>query len=183
MHEPKRAAQAGFSMIEMLITAFILAVGLLGLAMFQTMSLRASRGSRSVNTAVMVAEQIMDQAEMEGRLSWLNVTDSALTNGTLATLTNIKYLNIAAPLTEYFNSQGGPVDTTSADPALNTQFFTAVRGRGGGQRHHRLRERLVHRQPDRQQYAHHAQRLPVPEDRPWVSATPQRVPMASPWSR
>jgi len=126
MHEPKRAAQAGFSMIEMLITAFILAVGLLGLAMFQTMSLRASRGSRSVNTAVMVAEQIMDQAEMEGRLSWLNVTDSALTNGTLATLTNIKYLNIANPLTEYFNSQGGPVDTTSADPALNTQFFTAV---------------------------------------------------------
>ena len=126
MAKPERAAQAGFSMIEMLITAFILAVGLLGLALFQTMTLRVSRGNRNVNTAVMVAEQIVDQAEMEGRLSWLNVTDSAFTNGSLASLTNIKYLNLTAPLTEAFNSQGGPVNAASADPAVNIQRFTAT---------------------------------------------------------
>ena len=50
-----RSGQAGFSMIEMLMTAFVLAIGLLGLCMLQAMSLRASRGSRSLETAVQVA--------------------------------------------------------------------------------------------------------------------------------
>jgi Tfp pilus assembly protein PilV len=115
-------------MIEMLMTAFILAVGLLGLALFQTMSLRVARGNRSVNTAVLVAQQIVDQAEMEGRLSWLNITDSAYTNGTLAGLAAIKYLNIPNPgnLVETFNSQGGTIVTTSPDPSVNSKFFTAT---------------------------------------------------------
>ncbi|MBL0312623.1 MAG: prepilin-type N-terminal cleavage/methylation domain-containing protein [Holophagaceae bacterium] len=86
--------QAGFSMIEMLMTAFILAVGILGLSMLQVMSLKASRGSRSLTTAVQVGEAVMDQIEMEGRLSWLNITDSQRTNPTA--INGQKYLTIAS---------------------------------------------------------------------------------------
>jgi Tfp pilus assembly protein PilV len=112
------ATQVGFSMVEMLMTAFILAIGLLGLALLQTMALRVSRGNTSVTTAVLVADQIMDQVEMEGRLTWLNVSDSNYTNPSTAAL-GLKYLNVPS-LTEYFNASGGSV--TGGDP---TTFFTA----------------------------------------------------------
>jgi len=71
-------AQAGFSMVEMLMAAFILAVGILGLTMLQTMSLKASRGSQSLTNALQIADRALDQIENEGRLSWLNITDTNL---------------------------------------------------------------------------------------------------------
>jgi prepilin-type N-terminal cleavage/methylation domain-containing protein len=124
------AGQEGFSMIEMLMTTFILAIGLLGLCMLQTMSLRAGRGSRSLNTAVQVANSVMDQVEMEGRLSWLNLTNSTLAGTSNANL-NLVYLplgvgnsNAAAP--QYFDIQGNPTNLASTDPTQNTQFFKAV---------------------------------------------------------
>ena len=120
--------QAGFSMIEMLMTSFILAVGLLGLAMFQTMALRATRGNRSINTAVLVANQILDQAEEEGRLTWLNLTDTQLTKPSNTNIASLKYLAIGdgGKLIEQFNSQGGPVNAASPDPSVNTNFFTVT---------------------------------------------------------
>jgi len=123
-----RLRQQGFSMIEMLMTAFILAVGILGLTMLQTMSLKASRGSRSLTSAILVAEHVMDQVEMEGRLSWLNITDTNSANPTLADLPNLKYIVIpaAGSLVEQFNSKGGPVDTASSDPTVSTSFFTVT---------------------------------------------------------
>ncbi len=85
-----RRAQAGFSMVEMLMAAFILAIGILGLSMLQTMSLKASRGSQSLNSAVQVADRVMDQIELEGRLSWLNITSTNyLAPGILPTLTYV----------------------------------------------------------------------------------------------
>ncbi|WP_005033775.1 prepilin-type N-terminal cleavage/methylation domain-containing protein [Holophaga foetida] len=86
----RRSLQAGFSMVEMLMAAFVLAIGLLGLATLQLMSLKASRGGKSLSTAVQVAERVMDQIEMEGRLSWLNVTDSAYAAPTA--LSNLNYI-------------------------------------------------------------------------------------------
>lgn len=122
------ARQQGFSMIEMLMTAFILAVGILGLTMLQTMSLKASRGSRSLTSAILVAEHVMDQAEMEGRLSWLNITDSNSATPSLEDMPNLKYIVIpdAGNLVETFNSKGGPVISTSPDPAESTPFFTVT---------------------------------------------------------
>ena len=64
--------QRGFSMIEMLMAAFILAIGLLGLAMLQAMALRATRGGRNLGVAVKLAEHVMDAVELEGRLTYLN---------------------------------------------------------------------------------------------------------------
>ncbi len=83
-----RSAQAGFSMVEMLMAAFVLAVGILGISMLQTMSLKAARGSKSLTNAVQIADRIMDQIEAEGRLSWLNLTATNFgPPGALPTLT------------------------------------------------------------------------------------------------
>lgn len=71
--EHRRSGQAGFSMVELLMTAFILAVGLLGLAMLQAMSMRSSTGSKSLNTAVMVGEGVLESIQAEGRQRMLFV--------------------------------------------------------------------------------------------------------------
>ncbi len=86
----RRGTQAGFSMVEMLMAAFILAIGILGLSMLQTMSLKAARGSKSLNNAVKLADRMMDQIEAEGRLSWLNITDNNTTPPTA--LANLQYV-------------------------------------------------------------------------------------------
>jgi len=115
------AGQAGFSMIEMLMTAFILAVGLLGLCMLQTLSLRASRGSSSLTTAVHVADAVMDQVELEGRLSWLNTTTS------LGPAANLSLVYIPLPvlgsLRQTFNLHGDVSDGSSPDPTVSSQLF------------------------------------------------------------
>jgi len=124
----KAHGQAGFSMVEMLMTAFVLAVGLLGLTMLQVMSMKASRGSRSLTTAIQVAEQVMDQAELEGRLSWLNITDTNNAAPALTDLPDIKYIVIPADgdLVETYNARGGVTNATSPDPVEQNTFFTVT---------------------------------------------------------
>lgn len=132
--------QAGFSMIEMLMTAFILAIGILGLSMLQVMSLKASRGSRSLTTAVQVGEKVMDQVEMEGRLSWLNITDSQYT---VPPAVPTQYVSLAASappaggLEQVFNIKGQDPQPSSTDPADKNPYFTVTTYRlpdavGGG---------------------------------------------------
>lgn len=115
------SGQAGFSMVEMLMTAFILAIGILGLAMLQTMSMKASRGGRSLTTAVLVGEQLMDRVEMQGRLSWLNLTDTNASAPSLGDFTpaNLKYIALAGPFSDYFDVNGNAVPTKT-DP---NKFF------------------------------------------------------------
>jgi len=127
----KRPRQAGFSMIEMLMTAFILAIGILGLSLLQVMSLRAARGGRSLTTAVLVAEHVMDEAELEGRLSWLNVTDTNLSSPSIGDLKYLKYIIIkdGVELPEYFNIKGGPVNAASTDPAEQSTYFSVFTSR------------------------------------------------------
>ncbi|WP_005037361.1 prepilin-type N-terminal cleavage/methylation domain-containing protein [Holophaga foetida] len=119
--------QAGFSMVEMLMAAFILAIGLLGLAMLQTMSLRASRGGKSLHTAVQVAERVMDQIEMEGRLGWLNITDSNYS--TPGTLSQLQF--IGKGTTVYLGFDAAGVATTSAPVSSKpSAFFVAAASEG-----------------------------------------------------
>ena len=117
-HPGSSAAQAGFSMVEMLMAAFIMAVGILGLSALQVMALKATRGSRSLSTAILVAEQVLDRAEMEGRLSWLNLTDRNATSPSLGDLSGLRYITQTSgtPLVDSFNSQGRPVLAASSDP-------------------------------------------------------------------
>ena len=108
----QRRREAGFSMVEMLMAAFILAIGLLGLATLQVMSLRTSSGSQNLNTAVRIADQVMDQIELEGRLGWLNITASDFVPGTLTS----QYVGKGKTLYVAFDNNGKaqssvPVDT------------------------------------------------------------------------
>jgi len=66
-----RRQQSGFSIVELLMAAFILAIGILGLTMLQTMSVRSTTGAKGLTTAVLVAEQVMDEIEADGRNSLL----------------------------------------------------------------------------------------------------------------
>lgn len=52
--------QAGFSLIEVLIALLVLAVGLLGLALTQTMSLRYTKSAEQRTKAVTLANSILD---------------------------------------------------------------------------------------------------------------------------
>lgn len=114
-------AQRGFSMVEMLITAFIMSIGLLGLTMLQVMSLRGARGGKSLTTAVQVGEMVMDQIEMEGRLSWLNITATQYTPVPLTTLQYVNKPTLAAPLT--FTVKGQVPVLSAPDPADSTAFY------------------------------------------------------------
>jgi hypothetical protein len=107
----------------MLLTAFILAVGIMGLTLLQVMSLKGAQGSRSLSTAVQVGEAVMDRVEMEGRLTWLNQTNSQY--NAPSALTTLQFVNqgpLAAPLT--FNIKGQTPDPNSTDPAVKTPYFS-----------------------------------------------------------
>lgn len=60
--------QKGFSLLEMLLTAFILGIGLLGLAALQVVGIRGMGSSRQRDAAVILASNVLDRFAAEGRL-------------------------------------------------------------------------------------------------------------------
>ena len=62
--------QTGFSLIELLVTALIFGIGLLGLAALQISTLRSNSGGRNRVTATSLAEGCLSAAQAEGSLSW-----------------------------------------------------------------------------------------------------------------
>ncbi len=118
-HSVTGGGEAGFSMVEMLMTTFILAIGLLGLCMLQTMSLRASRGSRSLSTAIELAEGVMGQIEMEGRLSWLNITNSNNASTSIGNLNGLLYFPVIQSPQIYYDGTGKVTD-------VNHQFYAVT---------------------------------------------------------
>ena len=110
------SAQSGFSMVEMLMTAFILAIGLLGLAMLQVMAMRAASGSRNLSIAMELAGEVMDQVDLEGRLTYDNAT---MTQYTVSqTLTGLQYITNAS-VEKYYNIDAVTGNATEVDaPAV-----------------------------------------------------------------
>jgi Tfp pilus assembly protein PilV len=105
-------------MVEMLMSALILAVGLLGLAMLQTMSVRVAAGTHNMEMAIQLAEKVMDQVELEGRQTYLNAHFTDPPGALPVTLT---YLN-QATVNQYFTvtpqsgaSPGALVPATAAN--------------------------------------------------------------------
>jgi len=62
--------QRGFSLAELMITALIFGVGLLGLAALQVSTLRNNAGGRNRITAAGLAEGCLSAIQGEGSLSW-----------------------------------------------------------------------------------------------------------------
>jgi len=112
-----RSSQGGFSMVEMLMAAFIMAIGLLGLAMLQTLTLRTNTGSRSLSTAILVGESLLDDIQANGRASKLFVRQgSSVPAAILASFAN-------RALT--YNLAGRRVSPTDAPPDADpTPYFT-----------------------------------------------------------
>jgi type IV pilus modification protein PilV len=103
------ANQAGFSMVEMLMAAFILAIGILGLTMLQSLSLRASRGSASRTTAILIANRVMDAIYTDAR-------NSVLWKQNGADPTNPSGLLVGGVTQQYDNS--GNLAATSGAPVI-----------------------------------------------------------------
>lgn len=57
---PSRRHAGGFSMIEVLIALVVLAIGLLGLALLQTMNLRYTKNAQQRTLAVNLAGELLD---------------------------------------------------------------------------------------------------------------------------
>lgn len=62
--------QQGFSLVELLATALIFGIGLLGLAALQVSTLRANSGGRNRFSAASLAEGALSAVQAEGSLSW-----------------------------------------------------------------------------------------------------------------
>ncbi|MBP1628586.1 MAG: hypothetical protein H6Q00_3061 [Holophagaceae bacterium] len=110
-----RKGEAGFSLVEMLMAAFIMAIGLLGLTMLQVMSIRGAQGGKSLSIAVGLAEQVMDKVEVEGRATYLNTNFTDYSSPT--DLNGLNYINKDSQ-TDYYRidpDTGGTVVATAAD--------------------------------------------------------------------
>jgi len=119
--------QSGFSMIEMLVAAFIMAIGILGLTLLQTMAMRTRGGTKSMTSAILVAERVLDQAEALGRNSLL----CSRTSSTVPVLTP-NYFG-AGNLTQYFDYDGtsNPAASYYTVTITPTDQVVPVAGVGG----------------------------------------------------
>lgn len=69
--------QRGFSLVELLVAAMIMAVGLLGLTTLQAMSIRATGTSAKMQDALRLGEQVLEQVSAEGNQSSLGQINQA----------------------------------------------------------------------------------------------------------
>lgn len=112
--------QSGFSLVELLVTSLIFAIGLLGLAALQVATLRSNSGGRNRVTATSLAEGCLSAIQAEGSMSW-SFASGAL--GAASTFTGTRVFTggagaIAKTDFGYFDINGQPV--VKGDP---TQVF------------------------------------------------------------
>jgi prepilin-type N-terminal cleavage/methylation domain-containing protein len=89
-----RHAHAGFSLVEFLIAALIMGIGLLGLATLEVMSLKTATNGKSLSNGVTVAESMMEAVGSESRQRYL---------------TRFTWPQVAPPSPRYFAGGGATV--------------------------------------------------------------------------
>ena len=83
--KPRLTTEAGFSLIEVLISMFILAVGLLGAGALQTVGLQTTMGAYNRSQATFLASDIVDR--MRGNRDALASYNNVDTNSPITTAT------------------------------------------------------------------------------------------------
>jgi len=133
---PRFKAQSGFSMVELLIAAFIFSIGLLGLMALQVSATSHATSSRQRGTAVLLAHNLLDRVVAEGSLSAGERMDSETGVVTSTGFTFIDPTKAGVPTAHtstaaenlFFDIRG--VSVLTADP---TKIFTVSWERGAGQ--------------------------------------------------
>lgn len=129
------AGQKGFSLVELLMAAFVLGVGILGLTSLQVMSIRAASTSGRMQDAIRLAEQVLESASAEGTQSYLGhkfqaAAPSAMKYiGAGTVIDYYKYRDVADPEGEKGTIIAGTVDDNLFIVTVN-QLQTTPAGRG-----------------------------------------------------
>ena len=117
MHRSFRTPrQSGFSLIELLVTALIFGIGLLGLAALQVSTLRANSGGRNRISAASLAEACLSAAQGEGSLSWSYAAGVMGASAVYPAASRIYTGGAATGTFGYFDVNGQQV--LAADPTL-----------------------------------------------------------------
>lgn len=114
IHNHNRA-QEGFSLLEMLLTAFILGIGLLGLAALQVVGIRGMGSSRQRDAAVYLASNVLDRFAAEGRLlqgfreTGITAPTTLIGSATVGNLNDLKFEYEKDKFYSRFSLEGQPV--------------------------------------------------------------------------
>ena len=106
-------------MVELLLAAFILSIGLLGLGSLQLMAIKGTTTSRSRVTAINIGQSLLETIEAEARQKILFRT---LDPGNVAPPALSAYFG--GTITDSFNIYGFPVNASSSDPLERVTIFT-----------------------------------------------------------
>ena len=115
---PRPGSQAGFSMVEFLVAAFILAFGLLGLMTLQVGAVSQAATGRSRVTAAYVAELVLQRAQLEGQHYYL-AKSASVTPTLSAVFTASPGTAITNTTFGYFNVDGVQVQDAAGTAVAN----------------------------------------------------------------
>ena len=113
------AREAGFSMVELLMAAFILAIGLLGLMALQTSVIKGGAVSELRTTGVALGQGILEAVEAEARQQRLH---RAMDPGGPVPALSPCFAGTA--VAGAYNLYGGPVNPLSPDPRERVAIFS-----------------------------------------------------------
>lgn len=119
--------QTGFSLLEVLISIFILAIGLLGLAALQTTSLKNNHSAQYRTTATVLTYDIIERMRLNQNADYTLLLANDPSGATLKDLDLIDWIaNIAAEL-----PQGDGAVALNGDIVTVTVQWDDSRGTGG----------------------------------------------------
>jgi prepilin-type N-terminal cleavage/methylation domain-containing protein len=119
-------AQKGFSLIELLMVAFIFAIGLLGLTALMATGIRASGGGRQRDTAAYLANDVLERLAADGRMSAMRRANGEAIPGTCLlgnavdnTANTYQILDTNGDPQSTFDMEGRP---SSAKPVFSVEW-------------------------------------------------------------